>query len=99
MNMKPAIAFSLALALLPLAPAQGFPKALRFLFALMLIGSIMILGEAHAADGIRSLKQPICETTSIKEIGSRLQGESAETSGSSVLYSNGTTGISYEYIS
>jgi hypothetical protein len=27
-----------------------FPKALRFLFALMFIGGIMIIGEAHASE-------------------------------------------------
>jgi hypothetical protein len=27
-----------------------FPKALRFLFALLFIGGIMMLGEVHAAD-------------------------------------------------
>jgi hypothetical protein len=75
-----------------------FPRALRFLFALIFIGGIMILGEVHAFEGSHILKRPLCETTSIKEIGARLQGESAEDSGSSVVYSNGTTGISYEHI-
>jgi len=41
----------------------------------------------------------LCEATSIKEIGSRLKGENQKTSGSSVVYSNGITGISYEHIS
>jgi hypothetical protein len=77
-----------------------FPKALRFLFALSLVGAVVLLGEAHAYDGSRTLRRPLCETTSIKEIGTRLQGETPEgfDPGSSVVYSNGTTGISYERI-
>lgn len=47
----------------------------------------------------KSLKKPICENTSIKEIFARLDGTSPKESGSAISYANGKYGVSYEYVS
>jgi len=53
-----------------------FPKALRFLFALLLIGGIMVLGEVHAASN--------------EPTGSRLITAYQQTKARCVKYGDGT---------